>query len=87
MDGASGRFLIEMQPAFPFMVDWPEELLAQQRAAIVTYRLARGERLTTTQVGQITGMGYVGAWLMMTKISEVTPIYRENGCWMMLAQN
>jgi hypothetical protein len=72
-----------MQSAFAFVAEFPEELLAQQRAAIIVWRLAQGERFTTAEVAEITGMGYVGAWCMMWKIEAVLPplCQDDEGCW------
>jgi hypothetical protein len=65
------------------MID-PRELLAQQRSALIALDLAQGARLTTREVAERTGLGYCGAYLMLSKLSAILPIYCEAGQWGML---
>ncbi len=58
------------------------DLLAQEKAAIVVWRLAHGEALLTSEIADLTDMSRQGAWSMMTTISRVIPIWCDlEGKW------
>lgn len=70
------------------MPDCPDELVAQERAALVAWWLSRGAQMTTRVIAERTGMGYVGAWDMMQKLARVLPIafdklngFDDEGYW------
>ena len=74
------------------MPDCPEELVAQERAALVTWWLARGGQLTTRVIATRLGMSYGGAWDMMQKLARVLPIgfdplngFDDEGYWFVIA--
>ncbi len=50
------------------------DLVAQERAALVTSALYSGERLTFAAVQQRTGLTYYGAWYLMMKLARVLPV-------------
>ena len=50
------------------------DLVAQERAAKVTWWLAHGETMTTAQVAEMTGLSRQGAWKMMVNLARVIPI-------------
>jgi len=56
------------------MPDCPEELVAQERAALLAWWLARGGQLTTRQAADKLGVTYLGAWRILQKLSRVLPI-------------
>lgn len=55
------------------------ELTAQERAALVTYDIMRGARMTTSEIAHRMGTTKMGAWHMMQRVSRVVPIYLEEG--------
>jgi len=55
------------------------DLTAQERAAIVTWRLACGERLTTQEIMRLTGLTREGAWYLMMRLLRVVPIFCDDG--------
>ena len=58
------------------------DLLAQEKAAIVVWKLAQGAALLTSEISDLTGMSRQGAWAMMTTISRVIPIWCDSeGKW------
>jgi predicted phage gp36 major capsid-like protein len=63
---------------------WADDMVAQQRAALVVFCLCRGDRLTTAEVGELAGLSPRGARTLLDKISAVTPLYREGAFWVML---
>jgi hypothetical protein len=59
---------------------------SQIRAGLVTYWLCHGEALTTTQVAELTGLTYNGAWKMMCVLSGRLPFYQtDDGEWQVTA--
>ncbi len=55
---------------------------AQEKAALIAWHLAHGEGMTTADVASITGLTWGGAWWLMTRLSRVLPIYRDDdGVW------
>jgi len=59
------------------MPENPEELLAQQRAALLGWAFAHGAQLTTRQVADKLGLTWVGAHVLLEKLSGVIPITRD----------
>lgn len=53
------------------------ELCTTERVAIVAYRLAIGEQLTTSDVANLIGISHCGAWEMLNKLSRVLPIAQD----------
>ena len=51
---------------------------AQEKAALVTWHLAHGEGMTTTEIARMTGLTWQGAWLLMTHLAHVLPIYQDD---------
>lgn len=64
-------------------MDYPEDLTAQQRAALVMRFLYEGERLRTVDIAEKLGMTTQGAWMMMRRIGRVIGELRlgEEGRW------
>ena len=64
------------------MVEFPEELLACERAGLATYWLAVcRERLTTGQLAERLGVTRQTALVLLHKLSRVLPIYQDDGKW------
>lgn len=71
------------------MSDTPcEDLVAQERAAIIAWALSRGKQMTTRQIAERLGTTYTGAWFMMQKLARVLPIafdamngFDDEGYW------
>lgn len=62
-----------------------DELTAQQRAALVTVRLMRGEQLTNQQVARMCG--YVerhSAYYLMMRLARVLPLTFSSGVWFLI---
>jgi len=58
-----------------------EDLTPQERAALIAWRLARGEELTTRDVADCTGLTVRRARMLLNEISRVVPIHRVIGYW------
>lgn len=71
-------------------MDEPSELTGQQRAALITVRLLRGERLTNQQVAQACGYADPSAaWRLMMKLAalhEHMALTYCAGCWFVLTE-
>ena len=63
------------------MPNCPEDLVPQERAAIVAWAFARGEQLTTRQVARKLGVSYLSAWFMLQKLSRVLPVAFDQQEW------
>lgn len=67
------------------MPDYPHEFTAQQRAALITVRLLRGERLSNSQVAEICGYtSRASAYLLMMRLAglrEDLSLTYSNGVW------
>lgn len=48
-----------------------------ERVALVVWRMAQGDSLTTQQVAQLTGLTVNGAYLLLCRISRVLPLYQD----------
>jgi len=61
----------------------PNELGAQERAALVAVSLSQRQALTWDEIRALSGLTYSGAYYMMTKIARVLPVYYdyESGEW------
>lgn len=66
------------------MVPYPSEYTAQQRAAIVAWRLACGEVLRVEDVARIAGVQARAAYRLLCLISHVLPVYDDDGNWQRL---
>lgn len=65
----------------------PRELMPQQRAALITWRLVHGGRYTTAEVAEQLGITYQAARYLLTNLSGAPiPIYRDekDGRWQLL---
>ncbi len=60
------------------MPENPDELLAQQRAALLAWAFAHGAQLTTRQVADKLGVTWMGAHFLLDKLSLVIPITRDD---------
>ena len=64
------------------MTDSQPELVAQERAAMVAWRLADGAGMTTRDVADCVGLQLRGAYHMMNKLMKVLPIRLDGrGRW------
>lgn len=59
------------------------DLVAQERAALVTARLFTRGSLTLSEARELTGLTYCGVWYLMSKVARVTAIWyeRETQTW------
>lgn len=58
-----------------------------ERVALLTFGLALGTAYTTSQVADLTGMTWGGAYRMLCRVSGILPIYQdETGCWRILGE-
>ena len=66
-------------------MDYPaKELTAQERAALVTVRLMRGERLSNAQVAELCAYAdRTSAYYLMMRIARVLPVTYHGGVWYM----
>jgi hypothetical protein len=63
-------------------MDNQREYTSQERAALITVRLLRGEQLTNQQVARICGYASRNsAYGLMMRLSRVLPICFVAGCW------
>ena len=51
---------------------------AQEKAALITWHLAHGEGLQTSDVVKLTGLTRQGAWELMQHLARVIPIYQDD---------
>lgn len=66
-------------------MNYPAEMTAQQRAALITVRLIAGERMTTRQVTDICGYTNRGAALfLMDNLSMILPLCYDDKEWYLL---
>ena len=69
------------------MLDYPEaDLVATERAAMLAWWLARGQRLTTRGAAVRLGYSVSAAHHMLHKLERVIPIERRNGLWQRKAE-
>lgn len=67
--------------------EYPEELLAQQRGALVATWLQGGRVMTTIEIAAALGTTYRGAVYLMNKLSAVIPICRDDdGAWLWVGE-
>ena len=63
-------------------VEFPDELLAGQRAVLVGTWLLMGRCMTTMQIARELGLTRQGASVLMDKLSAVIPVYKDElGYW------
>lgn len=70
-------------------MDYPDEMTVTQRAALITVRLLRGERLSNSDVARLCGYGSLSAsYCMMVKLSVVLPLYFDYSSneWTLLSE-
>jgi len=69
-------------------LDYPCELTAQQRAALITVRLLRGEKLTNQRICEICGYtNRQAAWRLMMGLAELhedMALTFAQGCWYLI---
>lgn len=53
------------------------ELVAQERAALVTARLVMQGHVSLDEVKTLTGLTYGGAWYLMNKVARVVACYYD----------
>jgi len=59
-----------------------DELTAQERAGLIAWLLAFGARLTTKEIGEMTGLTRQGTWCLMMRLSRILSIYCDDeGKW------
>lgn len=64
------------------MVEYPHELTAQERAALVTERLVRGQRMSNAQVAELCGYAdRTSAYYLMMRVARVLPVTYHGGVW------
>lgn len=64
------------------MLDFPEEdLVITERAALVAWRLAHGDAMSTEDAARLVGVARSTAYEMLCKMARVLPIRRYNGLW------
>lgn len=71
-------------------VECTDDLVAQQRAAIIIYHLGvLGRCYTTDEIAVLVGLSYRGALHLMDKLSgiERLPMAKLNGKWMILTKS
>jgi len=62
------------------------DLTPQDRAALVVYIFETGGAFTTAEIAQAFGMSVRGALSMLTRLSRVVPLVRDNGMWGMMSK-
>lgn len=58
------------------------EFVTTERWALVSWHLAHGDALSTTQIAELVGIGRQAAWEGMQKLSRVIPVLCFDGEWM-----
>lgn len=62
--------------------------IPQERAALIAWRLAKGERLSTAQVARDCATSRQAAWHMLAHLSRILPIHvNESEEWQELVEN
>ena len=59
----------------------PDSPRPQQRAALLAWYLAHGERLTVAQAARLTRLDRVNAWRLLLSLARVIPVTCEAGIW------
>lgn len=64
------------------------ELVAQERAALVTARLFTQGQVSLDEVKALTGLTYSGVWYLMSKIARVSPCWydKDERTWKMMEE-
>ena len=63
-------------------MDYPDEMTAQERAALLGWWFAHGECMTTAQAARLIGLDWEGTRVLLSKLARVIPIYRSaSGAW------
>ena len=63
----------------------PEEILPNQRYALIVWHLSQGETFRTYQVAEMFGVSKSSAYRMMCHISQYVPIHIYRGEWQVCA--
>jgi len=63
------------------MVEYPEDLVAQQRAGLLVMYLMLGRSYTVDDAARLLGLKPRGARYLLQKLSGVLPIAQEDGAW------
>lgn len=65
------------------------DLVAQERAAVVMARLLLQGMVSVDDARELTGLTYSGVWYLMSKIARVQPCWydREERVWRMVEQD
>lgn len=59
-----------------------DDFVPQERASLLTWKIARGEEFTTTEVAESFGLTYQGGRRLLHTISRVIPIsVNSSGVW------
>lgn len=58
-----------------------EPEVTTERVGIVAWRLAQGNRASTAEIAEWTGMTRTGAWYLLMKLARVLPIDIVDGRW------
>ncbi len=62
--------------------DDTQDLTCIRRTALIVWRLAQGDSLSILDVMRLTGLTRQGAHYMMIAMSQVIPLYDQDGTWM-----
>ena len=57
------------------------EYTPQERAMVVAWALAEGERLTVQRVARLTGLGTRAARRLLVRAGRVLPVFKDGGFW------
>jgi len=64
------------------MVEYPEDLVAQQRAGLTVMYLMLGRTVTINELADELGIKPRGARYLLEKLSGVLPIVRDGPFWL-----
>lgn len=68
-------------------MDYPaQDLVPQQRAALVAIKLHQGAALTPRQVASFVGVSERESYNILTSLSAVLPIFKDGCLWRWLAE-
>lgn len=62
-------------------MDECEDYSAYEKAAVVTWALAHGAKLKTSDVEDMTGLSRQGSYKLMQHLSRVLPACKIDGLW------
>lgn len=58
-------------------VNAARDLVAQERAALVTAHLYTHKAITVAEARALTGLTYCAVWYLMSKVARVLPVWYE----------